>query len=294
MVSIDKADKTQELAAKNYELLLETFTREGLIGYFNFYDMFKVMSFGDDEMYIDEFDGHIKPFIASDRMQVVNEYEKSAKAFDILPKTKPYNRSDENNVYPDDTNEVSSSLIFSLFQFDKQCETVKLNARLLSFMAFDTFALTEANDDDTIVLSLFNPTVQSRRTSLPPHLLRMQRSLFIQHFARVILKTKSSLELYSVAISPKSVSQYLDFACIVYASRLNGYPLVQNLQAKLAFSTTEELFCYFVEHGWTPQFIFAVYLSQVDIASLEMMEALFTIYESTPYNWFHTCITELT
>lgn len=291
MAYLDKNPAVEEVAIKNYTTLLNAFAVEGLIGYFDFREMVKIASFGVDEMYVDEYDGYLKPFIAIDRMQVVNMHAETDEISDTLSGLRPYN-SEENNVYIDNGDWNSASLIFALFQFDEKCETVKLSAGLLSFLAFDTFAMAESNKGDDSTRNLFALTPSASGRVTPMDALRMQRSLFLQHFARAVSKAKATLVDYDVENTPENLSQYLDFACLVYGNELNGYSFVQNLQSQLGIEITEELFCKFIKKGWSPQFLFALYLSRTEVVSTEMLEALFSIYSSAPYNWFHAHISE--
>jgi hypothetical protein len=291
MAYLDATPVTEEASITNYTCLLNAFAADGLIGYFNFQEMVKIASFGVDEMYVDEYDGYLKPFIASDRMQVVNMYLETTQISDTHSVLRPYT-SEENNVYIDDENWTSSSLIFSLFQFDEKCETVRLSAGLLSFIAFDTLALADVSSNDEQTRHLFTLAPSQSGMVIPMGALRMARSLFLQHFAGAVSKAEVTMASYDVEVTPENLSQYVDFACLVHGSELNGYTLIQEIQKKLAVDITEELYCIFVKNGWSPQFVFALYLSRTEISSIEMLEALFSIYNSAPYAWFHAHISE--
>lgn len=193
-------------------------------------------------------------------------------------------------LYAKDYSLNEQKTVFSLFTYDKQTRIVHDVDKIIHFnvMYGSQEVLGRVLDPDAVI------TLEQER---PTEEATMSSGELVSALAKLRNIATAHLKSAGLEATEKNVTAYIDYACVlradinflVFAVEIHKMLVADEPNPKFDYIT---MFTGFIVNGWSPEFLMLLRLENIKITSIQQLNGLRDIWESSPDDWFFKFLLE--
>ena len=169
---------------------------------------------------------------------------------------------------------------FSLFSYNKQTGKISDMAKITHFISSYGLRKTHANSLETGKDTLF---------IVPEDTGALTHKYLISSLRDMVKIIVDVLIDQGVETTNGNIAMYIDYACILRNLNENDFAdFMGTIKNHLGQSqdSDEAFFAFLIKKTWTPEFLLAVYISEIELENINHLTELKGIWDTSPNEWF--------